>query len=178
MNGKTASQLLADVDAVLDKWINHHIPMPSNFHDTLGYQIGFYGFEEELETFLKTIGIDMVAPGMFVNWRLFESFYCDNLITDCVLKYRGKSPLRLIHTGRVERFKTDEWPEHKAESADSLPFGIRSTFEGDGDQLYVFTIDVPKPEIAPTLKSTSSQLIVHRTHPLHPSPKAPTRPPD
>jgi len=111
MSGKTASQLLADVDEVLDRWRSRKILMPQNFHDTLGYQIGFYGFEEELERFLRTCEVEMARAGTVVNWRVFEALYCDNLVSDCLLKYAGKKPLKLIHTAKVESFKVQEWPE-------------------------------------------------------------------
>lgn len=80
LDGKFASQLLADVDSVLDKWWNSQIP-PQNFKDTIGYHIGFYGFEEELEAFLKSLGINIARPGFMVNWRTFEQLYCENLVS-------------------------------------------------------------------------------------------------
>jgi hypothetical protein len=170
MSGKIASQLLAEVDEVMYKWRHQSIPMSKTFEDALAYQIGFYGFEEELERFLRTCGIDTARPGMVVNWRLFEALYCESLVKDCLLKYAGKKPLKLIHTGKAELFNVHEWPKpNNVKPGDCFPYGIKWTFEGDGDEVFVFTVDFPSPTVAPTLKSDKSQLIVRRPK-LQPTP--------
>jgi hypothetical protein len=150
MTGATAKQILEDVDDVLYKWRSQQAPMPQDFEDTIGYKIGFYGFEEELQAFLKSLGVELARPGHSVNWSVFESLY-GTLVTHCHLRYTSKKTLKLIHTAHVEI-------GHEPDSQVS----VKWTFEGDGMEIFRITKDTLRPEDGATAKSDSSQLIVRR----------------
>jgi hypothetical protein len=176
MNRKTANKLLEDVDEVLFKLKSHSDRRPDDFENTLGYQIGFYGFEEELEAFLGSIGVEMAEPGHVVNWHKLEQLYCQNLISEVLLSYGGKKTLNLIHTGKAEIYRVGELPQPNiAKTTDTLPYGIKWTFEGDGDEMYVFAIECSNPTAECTWKNDSSQLIVRRKLHLRSAPQTPSR---
>jgi hypothetical protein len=59
MDKKFANDLLREVDLVWDKWFVRKICMPVDFETTIGYKIGFYGFEREMYESLAEYGISL-----------------------------------------------------------------------------------------------------------------------
>jgi hypothetical protein len=147
MDRKFASQLLETFDIVWDDWIVRKIPIPADFHSTLGYKIGFYGFEKELSEFLGPHGITLPWHGYRDKWMAFEKSYCD-IVQDTWLEYSGKKHLKQINGASI---RTYEVADHPAEGktyvpGECLPRGIEWSFLKDGNPVFAFTITAPSSE--------------------------------
>jgi len=148
MNKKFAADLLRRFDEVWDKRIGSKIPMPADFEKTLGYQIGFYGFEQELSTFLGKHGIVLPWHGFRDKWLPFEIAYC-SIVEDSWLKYSDKTrPLKHINGARVRTYRMTEGPERQDYApSDYLPLGIEWAFMLDDEPVFVLTITFPSASL-------------------------------
>ena len=165
MSGKTASRLLEDFDDVWDRWVTQRIKMPQNFESTLGYQLGFYGFEQELQEFLASQNIRMVAPPLRVNWHLLETTYC-NLVNDCWLEYSGKKILKHINGARVEVVRVRDMTGHQNDGPpDYCPSGIAWIFMYNFKDVLALNLSFMSEKAGSEAKQDGSSLIF--TPPLY-----------
>lgn len=148
MDKKFAADLLRRLDEVWDKWIVSKIPMPADFETTLGHQIGFYGFEQELVEFLGKHGIVLPWHGFRDKWLPFESAY-SGIVEDSWLEYSDKArPLKHINGARVRIYKMNEGPERQDyTSHDYLPLGIEWAFMLDDEPVFALTITFPSASL-------------------------------
>lgn len=148
MDKKFAADLLRRFDEVWDRWVVSKIPIPADFEKTLGYQIGFYGFEQELSEFLGKCGIVLPWHGFRDQWLPFENAYC-GIVEDSWLEYSDKTrPLKHINGARVRTYKMTEGPEKQDYApGDYLPLGIEWAFMLDGEPVFALTITFPSASL-------------------------------
>jgi hypothetical protein len=149
MSGEGVAILLKGFDEAWDRWITSGIPMPSDFGETLGKQIGFYGFEQELIELLGANSIAMPPVNARASWAPFEQVYCD-LVEDSWLEYpKDREQLKHINAATVRKFKMSEHPTEKAHYApgDYLDFGVEWTFMLGSHPVFRFVITFPSQSL-------------------------------
>jgi hypothetical protein len=141
MDRTFAVEVLRRFDEIWDKWVVSKIPMPADFERTLGYQISFYGFEQELTEFLGKHGVVLPWVGFREKWLPFEKIYC-GIVEDSWLEYPGKAkPLKHINGAKVRTYKMAEGPEKQDYApGDYLPLGIEWAFTLNDKLVFVLTI--------------------------------------